>query len=79
MRCYESLRSGEQTRAKVARLLDAGLSQLCDSSELAKPSLLRPVVLEEFTSLMDRRCAKQMARRIQNVVIKYKLRIVAGS
>ena len=74
MRPFRSLSGGEQARAQVARLLHEGERR----SRLDLGSRT-PLLLEEFTSLMDRTTAKLLAREVQRLARKYKLQIVVLS
>ncbi|CAJ1357632.1 unnamed protein product [Effrenium voratum] len=58
MRPYDALSGGEQARAHLARILD-----LVDTWK-------KTLVIEEFTSLVDRATAKKMARGLQKFVRK---------
>lgn len=74
MRPFRSLSGGEQARAQVARLLHEGERR----SRLDLGSRT-PLLLEEFTSLMDRTSAKLLAREVQRLARRYKLQIVVLS
>jgi len=77
MRPYEAMSGGEQARAQVARLLDAAL---LDKRSRAKAApFVQPLVLEEFTSLVDRRTALRMAKGVQTLVEQFSLQVVVSS
>jgi len=59
MRPYESLSGGEQARAHMARVLALETTKV--------------LVLDEFTSLVDRPTAKRMAKGLQNLLNQRKL------
>eukprot|EP00931_Biecheleriopsis_adriatica_P041498 TRINITY_DN2370_c0_g1_i1.p1 TRINITY_DN2370_c0_g1~~TRINITY_DN2370_c0_g1_i1.p1 ORF type:complete len:1392 (+),score=231.52 TRINITY_DN2370_c0_g1_i1:312-4178(+) len=73
MRPYQTLSGGEQSRAHIARLLDAA----AQAKENRNSNQV--LVLEEFTSLVDRAVAKQMAASIQQLVIRRGLTAVFAS
>lgn len=73
MRPYQTLSGGEQSRAQYARLLDAAAT----AKESGEGDHV--LVLEEFTSLVDRPVAKQMASSIQELVVKRGLKVVLSS
>jgi len=86
MQQFMSLSRGEQAKATLARLLDAAVNAahtpiepemtLAALSELPR---LRPLVLEEFTSLVDRTTALRIAQGIQQLVREYNLQVVMSS
>ncbi|CAE8691586.1 unnamed protein product [Polarella glacialis] len=80
MRPYCMLSSGEQARAQVARLLDAAAQDVENGGSSAAPrSEKRPLLLEEFTSLVDRAVAKRMAVSVRALVAARQLKVVAVS
>ena len=65
-RPYNTFSSGEQARAEIARVLQKAMS-IKDG---------KPVAIEEFTSLLDRPTAKNVALGVQGICAKYKLSVV---
>lgn len=69
MRPFTALSGGEQARAQLARLLEAAVASASS----------KPLVLEEFSSLVDRDTAKKMAKSVQNLAQDKGLCIVISS
>ncbi|CAE7409591.1 unnamed protein product, partial [Symbiodinium sp. CCMP2456] len=61
MRPFSTLSGGEQARANMARVLDLG----CQGS-----GRFKALILEEFTSLVDRATAQAMARGLQQLITR---------
>ncbi|CAE7254570.1 unnamed protein product [Symbiodinium sp. CCMP2592] len=61
MRPFSTLSGGEQARANMARVLDLGCQ---------KNGRFKALILEEFTSLVDRATAQAMARGLQQLITR---------
>lgn len=61
MRPFSTLSGGEQARANMARVLDLGCQKNCR---------FKALILEEFTSLVDRATAQAMARGLQQLITR---------
>ncbi|CAE7226594.1 unnamed protein product [Symbiodinium natans] len=70
MRPYSSLSGGEQARADMARVLDLGCR---DPKGQGKRPRYKALILDEFTSLVDRRTANAMAQGLQRLVQRRRL------
>eukprot|EP00927_Polykrikos_kofoidii_P021670 TRINITY_DN20442_c0_g1_i1.p1 TRINITY_DN20442_c0_g1~~TRINITY_DN20442_c0_g1_i1.p1 ORF type:complete len:1473 (+),score=279.80 TRINITY_DN20442_c0_g1_i1:452-4420(+) len=73
MRPFAQLSGGEQARALLARLLDAAASD-AEAFEEGILDSLNFLVIDEFTALVDRETAKQMARGLRRLATTRGLR-----
>ena len=73
-RPFDTFSTGEQHRAEIARVLQKAI--LLSKQEKDRDNKHKAVAFEEFTSVLDRPTAKNVAMGVQGIAVKYGLSLV---